>query len=331
MKSGLSSRSRTRHFLIKVNADDAPERLGVPTEASDWEGGIFTTGPARKTTKNKGELPFEKTRPPRENDRLHIWINETPRTGGRGKGLTATAEVAVGVEPSSPDTELGIRVRKVRLLPPGIINNDRLRMLPGDVFTDIKRSSERPLRCIPLVWARDIDAACAQEIKAGRQAVMRLIERRANQGRFRKAIIYRDRCRCIVTGCEVDDTLEAAHLIPYAYNIHERDNPCNGILLRADIHLLFDRGLMAIEPRTMTLWVSPQLQRTDYYAFSDRRVDTGAGLRYLRDQYERASAGTQPSASAARLVISNVQILSAGQRRNPRSGGISPGLAGPAE
>ena len=51
--------------------------------------------------------------------------------------------------------------------------------------------------------------------------------------------------KCAVTGCDVRDTLQAAHIVPVSnsgqHHVH------NGLLLRADIHNLFDRGLLTID------------------------------------------------------------------------------------
>lgn len=41
----------------------------------------------------------------------------------------------------------------------------------------------------------------------------------------------------------------------------------NGLLLRADIHTLFDLGLLAVKTEDMTCVLAPQLLRTDYEEF----------------------------------------------------------------
>jgi predicted restriction endonuclease len=94
--------------------------------------------------------------------------------------------------------------------------------------------------------------------------------------------------RCAVTRCRTAEVLEAAHLIPYASNDPERDKPENGILLRADIHTLLDRHLVAINPETMSLWVSSRLHETAYAGINGKKIRTGAGLERLRHQYEAA-------------------------------------------
>jgi putative restriction endonuclease len=81
-----------------------------------------------------------------------------------------------------------------------------------------------------------------------RNTVIRSIKERRGQAKFRKALITRYGPRCVVTDCGIQELLEAAHITPYrgeAYN-----DPSNGLLLRADIHTLFDLNLMWVEPDT---------------------------------------------------------------------------------
>jgi putative restriction endonuclease len=72
----------------------------------------------------------------------------------------------------------------------------------------------------------------------------RLIQPRLGQGAFRLTItdVYR-RC-CAVTGEQTLPILEAAHIRPYNDGgAHEKTN---GLLLRRDIHRLFDLGYVTI-------------------------------------------------------------------------------------
>jgi HNH endonuclease len=81
------------------------------------------------------------------------------------------------------------------------------------------------------------------------------------------------------------EVLEAANLIPYASGHAARDNPSNGILLRADIHLLIDRRLLAIDPQTMRVWLSAELRSTAYGRLLNKQIRTEAGREYLRCHY----------------------------------------------
>jgi hypothetical protein len=56
--------------------------------------------------------------------------------------------------------------------------------------------------------------------------------------------------------------LEAAHIIPYRGI--PTNHPQNGLLLRADVHTLFDIGLISIDTRTMTVLVSEKVRDSSY-------------------------------------------------------------------
>ncbi len=71
-----------------------------------------------------------------------------------------------------------------------------------------------------------------------------LVTPRPKQAEFRDALFQLDK-QCVLTGEKCREALEAAHLVPVAQNGHEQIE--NGILLRADVHLLFDAGLVWFE------------------------------------------------------------------------------------
>lgn len=81
-----------------------------------------------------------------------------------------------------------------------------------------------------------------------RERAMRAICIRRGQPAFRKALMTAYGGRCAVTGCDVEDVLEAAHISPYSGT--SSDHVTNGLLLRADIHTLLDCGLLAVDPST---------------------------------------------------------------------------------
>jgi hypothetical protein len=80
----------------------------------------------------------------------------------------------------------------------------------------------------------------------GRRRILRSIAARAGQSGFRSCLLQEYSGRCAMTGCEVEAVLEAAHIKPY--NGPNTNHVTNGILLRADLHTLFDRGLIVIGP-----------------------------------------------------------------------------------
>ncbi|MZE79356.1 HNH endonuclease [Streptomyces xinghaiensis] len=65
---------------------------------------------------------------------------------------------------------------------------------------------------------------------------------RLGQDAFRRALVHQYGMICAATGPSPAETLEAAHIRPFART--ERHRVEEGVLLRADIHRLFDSGLL---------------------------------------------------------------------------------------
>lgn len=114
-----------------------------------------------------------------------------------------------------------------------------------------------------------------------RRRVLAQIVRRRGQQEFREKLLVAYGCRCAVTGCDAVEVLEAAHIVPYQGD--ETNSVQNGLLLRADIHTLFDLGLIGVRPDTMTVAVSEKLKYTMYQEL------VGARLREPVDHEARPS------------------------------------------
>jgi hypothetical protein len=98
-----------------------------------------------------------------------------------------------------------------------------------------------------------------------RAAVLRAISERKGQKPFIDALRKRYGDRCMISGCELMDVVEAAHIKPYQ---NENDNnPANGLLLRADLHTLFDLYLIGIEPDTLIVRVCKHAKQSGYEHF----------------------------------------------------------------
>jgi putative restriction endonuclease len=101
-----------------------------------------------------------------------------------------------------------------------------------------------------------------------------VITPRLGQGSFRLAVMEAYGGGCAVTGEHSMPALEAAHIRPYSEGGgHELPN---GLVLRRDIHRLFDLGYVSIRPAGQFI-VSPRL-RTEfsnghsYYALEGQQV-----------------------------------------------------------
>jgi len=81
-------------------------------------------------------------------------------------------------------------------------------------------------------------------IEDSREKTVQAIFHRQGQPAFRRRLLAAYKKRCAITGCDVPQALEAAHIV--GYKGLETNAVCNGILMRADIHTLFDLRLLSI-------------------------------------------------------------------------------------
>jgi putative restriction endonuclease len=101
-----------------------------------------------------------------------------------------------------------------------------------------------------------------------------LARSRLGQGAFRVLVTDAYQRRCAVTGEKTLPVLEAAHIKPYSLHGPHRIN--NGILLRSDLHKLFDLGYVTVTP-DLRLEVSPRLRAEwengrEYYAHHGKEL-----------------------------------------------------------
>lgn len=101
-----------------------------------------------------------------------------------------------------------------------------------------------------------------QDDTDARRKVLQEVARRQGQREFRKNLIKAYGGSCAISDCSVLDVLQAAHIRPYTGP--HRNVVTNGLLLRADIHTLFDLRLITVDPDTMRVRVAMQLQDSPY-------------------------------------------------------------------
>lgn len=93
---------------------------------------------------------------------------------------------------------------------------------------------------------------------------------RQGQSSFREKLMQIYNCQCVITGCNVEQVLEAAHITPYS--VSNNNDLTNGLLLRADIHTLFDSHLLSINPDKMTIEISLNLKNTPYGDLAEKPI-----------------------------------------------------------
>lgn len=111
---------------------------------------------------------------------------------------------------------------------------------------------------------------------------------RFGQDRFKTNLLQEHGVRCAITGPCPEQVLEAAHLRKFA----EHESHEDGLLLRVDIHRLFDRGLLAIHPDTLTVVIAPTLADYDDYAKLEGLPVTAAATApdAIRDHFHETTA-----------------------------------------
>lgn len=97
-----------------------------------------------------------------------------------------------------------------------------------------------------------------------------LVQRRLrqHQSAFRDTLMTAYDGRCAISGTDVATVLEAAHIEPH---VERGDNSSeNGVILRSDLHALFDEGLLRIHPTTFEVWLDPTLLHSVYADLNGR-------------------------------------------------------------
>lgn len=118
----------------------------------------------------------------------------------------------------------------------------------------------------------ELDPAAAESNQDLRRRVEASIVAREGQGAFRKGLLDAYRERCAITGIS-EPVLDAAHIRRYMGR--HSNAPSNGVLLRTDLHTLFDKHLLTIvyDSGAYHVRVSDDLG-ADMYRELDRRALT---------------------------------------------------------
>jgi len=203
---------------------------------------------------------------------LYHQEGETPEADGlfTNRGLRACMEegVPVGVArqvSAKPDTRYAILgIARVTHWKDGVFQLDGYAS-DGSLFS---QSVDGPLAPELQATEPQVEAFDPASQEDARQRVLTSVVRRRGQSKFRAGLLRAYGGKCAITGCVVEAILEAAHVTPYLGP--DTNALSNGILLRADLHTLWDLGLIAIEPISKTMWVSPSLVGSEYDQFAGK-------------------------------------------------------------
>lgn len=134
--------------------------------------------------------------------------------------------------------------------------------------------------CLERVRRSEVPKASEERQKYGEPILVKL---RLGQGTFRVAVTDAYDRACAVTGEHSLPALEAAHIKPFAES--GTHDVRNGLLLRADLHRLFDKGYITVTPN-FHLEISSRL-RVDFHNGKTYYPLQGSSLRVPKKKIER--------------------------------------------
>jgi hypothetical protein len=123
---------------------------------------------------------------------------------------------------------------------------------------------------------------------------------RGRRGRrdLREMLCRLNGVRCVFTGTRLKDLLEVAYIAPYpSGELHSTDN---ALLMRSDLHTLWDLNLIGVEPTTRCISIARRLEETTYARLAGRtmwlpRQPSAPLLEGLRERW-RMFEGAHPNA-----------------------------------
>lgn len=305
-------------FLLKFNGVlHGPGGISRPQEPEDWNDKVLhMPWDSSRASSHSDKSPGPKVA---IGDLLYLWAHEDEAFGS-GLGLTGVAKAKrVTEEDGFLQIQLGdlVLLRNpfgFRLLgeegwQSAILDRikedrgprawvmtfdekaeiDKVILANGSKKTEAFESVEREhLTPLDRALSEDRDAVLAAEDKRKTTTA----KARPEQQKFRDEAMRRHAGRCVVTGFNVLAVLEAAHVIPHTGN-PAFEVPENSLVLRRDVHALFDAGMIGINPKSGVLLVSPSLRATPYGKLEGKPVNhklAAASLSYQFTRFKKLTA-----------------------------------------
>lgn len=122
---------------------------------------------------------------------------------------------------------------------------------------------------VDLYFSDDVQVRLEGLLEDTRERSQRSIALRRGQREFRAALLSAYQGRCAITGSTVGQILEAAHISPHRGQ--QTNIVQNGLLLRGDVHTLFDLHLVTIDAG-LTVRIAPELMDTEYASYDSQRL-----------------------------------------------------------
>lgn len=173
------------------------------------------------------------------------------------------------------------RTKKYQHPGAGFTFEGRFRYLSHEASAPTKFKLEREISTAPAISEieSELDTQGAfdpTDLIDARRRMLASIVRRQGQRSFRTALLKAYDGRCAVTGCTIEALLEAAHIVPYQGA--ETNVVSNGLLLRADIHTLFDLGLLWVNPSNLMVELADSLKNSEYGILNKKTLSLPVSL-----------------------------------------------------
>lgn len=197
-----------------------------------------------------------------------LTVEEAWEIHGEGNGVGSMAELANRIsryrrEPPDPKMQIGCVLLRDLFFAPA----DLSLPAPADFAKNIVRFKsyeitqssvvENRLRALLDTSVIRVDDL-PSEVTGSTRGLPTLTIPRLGQQAFKSLVLTSYRRSCAITGNRVEPVLQAAHIRSVADGgLHRVDN---GLLLRSDVHILFDRGYLGVDARHR-LHVSPRLRQ----------------------------------------------------------------------
>jgi putative restriction endonuclease len=203
-------------------------------------------------------------------EKVHVLWKEKEKSHGypeRRKHLEAIQHGATGIGILCETVDLNTnKTRKIKTF------DDQQLLLLGNLSDEDESQYARIIKRFPI--SELADSTLVADIKkiisnktTDPTTVQALVNARVGQGKFGLDVRKLWNHRCSVTGSSTKAALEASHIQSWAdSNDIQRLDPNNGLLLTANLHKLFDAGLISFEDSGKML-VSSKLSESEQEIF----------------------------------------------------------------
>lgn len=182
--------------------------------------------------------------------------------------------------------DISATIETAELRPFELTNSRQLALRPGDLDGLLRYVARRDRNAAAIfrAWLAERNVRLADDeaddddgsdLLDPRERQLTAVRIRRGRRPLREDLFRRYGARCMISGCKVAALLEAVQI--QQTSDAKFKNPTNGLILRSDLHTLFDLNLVGIDPDRLTVAIHPSLADTEYQKFVDVPLLLGKG------------------------------------------------------